>query len=842
MIPVKYVSIGDVRRGYSAGQIETDNGLSNASISKWLDCADSRHVDEDVARVAMVTGELAVIAEIGSTGKVAADAAISMTYAVPYVYSSDNATNVALTHTGRHFPVRPEMNDTVVKAMYSSQSADDWVKAAGIKLPRVNNNPARPSAVPDVESGLREPESASTAFEGLRQAAAKCAKSDDYGLRLHSLARIVCHAVVMNTMRKSHGGTKAMGWRNMTSMLSADTPGITAAELATYSWHYLHTDTTAEYRAFLVMGARGLENYVRDETGTAYSACVTEPELQPENTIVFVRVGGSMANNVVVPAPQAYTAVLNNPDLALAFYYAYAASMGIGYPATAVLIQTAMAPHVWGDRATSPYKNCRPRLDACRYVVMPNEERADVCVTDARQLVYQSAYVAAAVKAGLGCLLTAFSSGKDVDSLSVLEKNIGKMSDSSSSREVLKAVHQCFQGGNAGAEWLSPFSFDVSDGLDECVRSWRQEGILIGAYEVAPVSAITTCVDGGVDMHNAILGRRMTTVSGEKFAQLVISELASGVELTCMCERPTQASLLRIQSTVTRLREWRPVLTIVRLAAVKPVEDAHNNSPPKARTESDASSGERVVSNTASGSTVGMDAPDVEHVVSHRKNVGFEGIIRYGDPAGGEDSVSDASFSVKSASTVKALRMPRATSDPDVSSKGPLLQPSDAPPAAPVGGPDIIKSPPQPDPRLRVTLAAVGDRGPAVSVPPDGAPQRAAAGLVEGTALPDRRVSQLRPPLPASQHASDSRAGQSIDAAKVAYRSETHNGKTVAVVSRVQTNRSVADSGSTQRAVARRSPPGHNDRSGGTTRGEEGQVARRPAAEDDDISLGGMTI
>jgi hypothetical protein len=578
-IPVRYVAVEQLERGRVAGAADSDAGLSQSTAERWLAAASVRHIPADVARIAMTTARLSVVCEIGTVGKQGADTAMSRVYTLPYDYTDENSTNVNLTHSGRHFPVRPEIDETVVDAMYSAQSADEWMKVARIKLPRVNNNPNHPSVIPDAVTGGSVGADNTAAFEELRREGAVCAKTDDYGDRLHSLARIVCHSVVRSTLKVRHEPTDTMQWANMTSMLAVNTPSLTAQELRRNSYHYLHTDLSSEYRAFLVMGARGVQHYV-GRGRTAYSACITEPEVGSENLLVFVRVAGELGRVAVVPPVDAYLRVLDNPDVCLSMYYAYAVSMGLGASASHVLAQTAVCPHMWGREAVSIYKMCRPKLDACRYVIRQTREAAVGVVGDVRQLVYQSAYIACAIKAGIGALLTSFKAGRDVSGVEVLEKNVSRVADADSGRSVLLAMHQCFQQGNIGLSWLTPFSYDVQAGLRECVSAWRHQGILVCAYNIAPVSALSSVVHTGVEMHNAILGCGMVR-DVNQFAQAVVSSLAAGEELPCMCESLTGATLARLEPYIRRLREWKPVAAIVHYAAVMPPKVEHTDSPPE---------------------------------------------------------------------------------------------------------------------------------------------------------------------------------------------------------------------------------------------------------------------
>jgi len=228
----------------------------------------------------------------------------------------------------------------------------------------------------------------------------------------------------------------------------------------------------------------------------------------------------------------------------------------------------------------------------------------------AQQLVYQAAIIGAAAKVGLGGLLTAFKSGTATDGAAVLEKNIRRVNEAGAGREYMHAIHQHLQSGEAGLAWLTPLSFDMEAGLQECIRSYKNDAVLLTLYATTPITALRPCFSSGVDMHNAIFGYSITMNSNE-YAQLFISQLACGSSVTCLCEKATRQELTVLQPTVTRLREWQPVATFVRFCAGMTGSETAHTTPPRAEQREAMPLGGRTEESVAA-STIDVPQPEVD--------------------------------------------------------------------------------------------------------------------------------------------------------------------------------------------------------------------------------------
>jgi len=367
-----------------------------------------------------------------------------------------------------------------------------------------------------------------------------------------------------------------MGNSRAYSILTADTPSLSVAQLQEHVYLYVHTDDTPEYRAFLTMGVRGVHNYT-GAMESIYSACKVEVEAKQADSIVFIRVGGT-APARVEPDAGAYLRVLDNPDLCLAYYYAYARSMGLGESATAVLVQAAHAPHIWLGDAITPYKNCRPKLDACRYAVLPDEETAYAGVKSSKRLVETAAVVAEAYKAGLGCLVMGFSPSKDTDEAMVVHEWVERLADPETRRTIARAVSNRLCHGAVGLEWFTPFSYDVRAGYQACVEAWRECGYLLGMYSSCPVSSVAPCFTTGVDMTNAMIGAHMAH-RPNKYAQTVVCAMVARTQLPGMCEPMDRTVAVQLSQVVPGLREWAPVITVVGFSGTKPHTSKLEDSP-----------------------------------------------------------------------------------------------------------------------------------------------------------------------------------------------------------------------------------------------------------------------
>lgn len=593
------------------GTLGAEVAITDATTREWVEACCNPLLTDIEAREAMGSGLASLHYEVSSRSVRSADNSIAMVKPIEYQYTGAAQTQLHETYAGHHVIARPTVNKTVVDAMYKWPSADKFVTATGMKLPRQVADQSTRTGVPGISDGGRGPTAreantnVSAQFEATRREVSQLAKSDDYGRRLFNLARVVLHARVAHTLGVKPEETPAMGAKGMRFMLANETPHLTIRQLHANVYLYVHTDDTADYRAFLTMGVRGVHNYVGAIT-TIYSECrvAVEADESQGGDIVFVRIGGDYTVQDPGITNSTYMRVLANPDACMAYYYAYARSMGLGEIATAILCQAAVGPHVWGPDAVSPYKNSRPKLDAAAYCILPSEDDAHVALTDTRGLVHNAAIIAKAVMAGMGAVCMSFKAGKDVNSQEVMRQTIERLADPETRRGLVRAVTSRYSGGNVGLEWLSPFSYDVTAGLQSCVMAWRDTAVLLSLYRSTPLAGLVSVFSSGVDMKNAMIGRQVTKRENS-YAQLVVGCLASGQPVPGRCERPAVAVVAHVNNVTIRLREWHPVVTYVRLTSVDGPTGKLADSPGRHR---DASLQEETTTDLPSSMTSGGDS------------------------------------------------------------------------------------------------------------------------------------------------------------------------------------------------------------------------------------------
>lgn len=570
--PVNEVSVQNAVRGRDDSEAAGTGFTGDKATKAWYDGAGRVPIDDMCLAAGMRAGVLRLAVEVGSARPSSADESVVQWRSVPYSYVGKSLT-VSLSHAGRHFVARPALNENVAMAMYEAPTADKWVAATNFKLPRTVAAPGAAPQVPGLPNGggganLGLPNN----FDAVRRVLVECARGDDYGYRLFSMARVVLHAETMRRSGISPRATPSMDDQNMFSITTGDTPHLTEAQINNYAYAYNHTEQSPQYRAFLAMGLRGVGHYAIP--GTIYSDGDYPVECAVNHPITFVRVGGPPPANVA-PDPAHYTAVLSNPGLALSYYWAYAYSMGLGRVAGAILAQASVAPHIWGSAAVAPYKNCTPKLDAAAYLLLPDQETAHVTADSARELVANAAVLSEAYLAGIGAtLLSARDSGHQ-DTALMMRAVTEKLSDPETRRGAMLSITSRLCPGGVGMEWLSPFSYDVLDGTERCIRAWRNHGFLLALYDTSPVAALAPLFSTGVPMNNSLLDKK-SVVTGAEYPQLVACALAGRAELAGRCERPSPAYLAALAGHSARMRAWTVVVTV--LGVVPPASDDEDHA------------------------------------------------------------------------------------------------------------------------------------------------------------------------------------------------------------------------------------------------------------------------
>lgn len=413
-VTVRHIVVPDTPREYDP--IETDDDVVTGpdGVVNWLATTERWSPPRGEARIAMSSKKLVGTYEVGNCLDVCGlGSEMVVESTMDYEYYGKQ-TRLVSTTDGYHYRAAPDLNAAAVNSMLSAQSVEEYAKTAGFKLPRITATDSAatpdPLGVASEDSGMLV-----NRFEALRGEVGEHASQDDYGHRLHSLARIVLHSVVVKESAQLNKRRKAMEDRDhMQSILTASLPLIRLAGLRNSSWWYIGSELSPLYRAFLIMGARGLHHYTTADT--VYASLVSEPEVSVLETtnIVFPRKTGQLAPEAVAPHVDDYLRVLDNPELALSFYNAYAQSVGLVHEASEVLLQTAIGPFVWGEVATMPYRSASPKMDGAAYLFTENTSKAHLNILNVESIVSRAAIVGQGYKVGAAALVGSFKRNSKV--------------------------------------------------------------------------------------------------------------------------------------------------------------------------------------------------------------------------------------------------------------------------------------------------------------------------------------------------------------------------------------------------------------------------------------------
>ncbi|WAO97411.1 P3 [Setosphaeria turcica chrysovirus 1] len=538
---------GRVEQGLST------HGDSVAGLAAFIEGEQPYLLQEEAVAHAIEDGCVASVSSLSdANGSMGLDGAATLVATVPYDMTLKD-TRAALVTEGRFFRVAPSVHQDSLATMMMCNSVEEFAKTVAMKLPRITS-----SAMPTTGAGAAY----YNQFEQLRLAVAKDAGQSDYGVRLHNLARVVCHAAVRRHMSESPRRTVMMGKGNMRSLVTAEMPTITAAEFRSDCWLYVKDEMDPRYRAFLTMGARGLHHFVSPGQETVYSRLQSEPEVISQR-ITFVRLCGEFTP--VVPDAGAYVSVLGSLPLALSYYYAYANSLGLGHQATQVLLQCSLAPHVWGATAALPYRASHPRLDAATYLLRADQVAPDVqCPGQVGRVIDSSPLLAYRVLAGLGALLTGFTAGRMVDLSEVLSQVAGVIAEQGQARALVAQVLRASCSGYAALEWINPFSMDPRDGFRRVVSAYRTGLQLLGQCRAAPIATLKPLFEDGVDMRDAMLASPFKASGMAGYVESVVYQLLAGVPVKCASEADTPGSFGPRPAELGMVRSWRAVVTWVR--------------------------------------------------------------------------------------------------------------------------------------------------------------------------------------------------------------------------------------------------------------------------------------
>ncbi|ALO50152.1 ORF4, partial [Penicillium janczewskii chrysovirus 2] len=514
-----------------------------------------------------------------TTGPKGLDGAHGIASTIPYdLYGDGEACDVDLRSDSVNFRVAPGIDEASLRSMSDANSVEEFAKAVGIRLPRII---AGPLAAPPGSSTTTPP--TYNHFEALRWAVARDAGKADYGLRLHNLARIVCHAYVFRTKSEAARRTSAMGYpRTMVSnLLTAELPTVSLPDYQAKCWVYIADELDPRYRAFLWMGVRGMHHYVADDQHSMYSSLESGPEALTEE-VCFVRQSG---DSPAPPTADDFLAVLSNPELALAYYYAYASSVGVNHASTQVLLQTVHMPYLScdGENYVLPYCSRSPKLDGATYLLRPTGAiPPSQVLLNAGRVVYSAPLVCQRFWTGVGALLGGFAGGRGVSTPDVIAQAVGIMSDRVTSREVLRSVWACVSGGYAALEWMDPFASSVNGAYELAIEAYRKHVHLLAQARTTPGRVLAPVFTTGVDMTDAIPGLGAHGSGEARYLESVVYGLIAAEPVRCWFE-PSAAVSQQAAAASQLARSWRAVVTWVRYSAEEIAKPKPRRSSSQAR-------------------------------------------------------------------------------------------------------------------------------------------------------------------------------------------------------------------------------------------------------------------
>nr|WPA94613.1 P2 protein [Fusarium proliferatum chrysovirus 1] len=400
-------------------------------------------------------------------------------------------------------------------------------------------------------------------FEALRGKVVDKAVNDDYGLRLANMARLVLHSYTASEAGLSHTLLGANTSVRVQKKLVAETPLLTATEFDQGHFVYAGNDVSEEYWAFLSMALLGVQQNTGN-TQTVYSRMAFISELRPNDLLTYVLQTGEQVPTPATPAVR--VSVLNNPTKCLAFYYAYATSMGLAQLASSVLRQVALMPFMFKRNAVLPYKAVpNPKADAYMYLLRQTREDVRLNYNTLEVIVYQSPIVADAIKAGLAA--SAFSyrvrSSHRTNEITAAVKSA--LADYGMALSTLAAILADYGGVTADLEWVNPFSESVDVGMASCINSYREYGWLLTTYNsLDSVDAFRPAFESGVDMRNAQYGYN---INERPYLETIITLSVQGRPWSLESEPLLDAGNPRLQHDARTITHWLAVIQWVRYEA-----------------------------------------------------------------------------------------------------------------------------------------------------------------------------------------------------------------------------------------------------------------------------------
>lgn len=506
-----------------------------------------------------------------TTDQVGIDMSISQKHQLTYDYTRGTVTNADIHDSVAHFAVKPRLQMSKITSLRTAFSVEDFAKSLSIKLPKlvtITNNVAQTNA-----NQNRVPLATYNQFESLRGLVAQHALNDDLGSRLFNMAKVVLHATVCKIQTKMHTMPQHVNNTSMNSILTAECINMSTNDFNTNLHLYIGNEMNETYRAFLLMGVQDLALFV-GSAQSVYSRMSTKSEVRSESgaysPVTFVRLMGDMPASVVVPPNIAYMRVLNDPKLALGYYYAYATSLGLHNVASAVLLQCAITPFMFTKRAVIPYKIQATHAKTDAYMYLMEEIRAApvVKIDEIENIVGSASVVADAVKATLAAYILNWKADRIVDITAVNSGILAALSQADKSQKILHASYESVLGNAACLEWINPFRESTQSTYLAITRAWRINGWLLSRSNKQAQKLLCPMFCSGFTMKN-VYPAVSTTIEDDNndYRGIFMLQLLAGEPLSLESENLSQTIISQQAiAAAPRYRSWCAQVKWIRFA------------------------------------------------------------------------------------------------------------------------------------------------------------------------------------------------------------------------------------------------------------------------------------
>jgi len=608
-MPYTTVPVLSVNRGVTFAPIPASGAPINNNPSNFA-ALYKTPIPRDVGKSAMRKGGLGAQTVVAHVGEVQAlgpntDQVTAVTHNMSYNYTGNGPNQVQQLDARPSFRVAPRLDDTKVSILRTSPTIESAAKDLGLKLPRIfaTDDPAAAQG-PNIHKTYSE-------FERLRGFVAEDAMNEDYGQRLSQLAKIVLHAYTAAQLGLNHDDSDVQAVIHVKSLVVAELPLLRATEYDKDVFVYLDCDTNVEYQAFHIMGLAGLENYVGMFNRTVYSNMVGSNELKTGGTVRFVQLTGDRI--MTAPTPQAFAAVLNKPKACLAFYNAYASTLGILDKATSVLRQMSILPFMHRETAILPYAaRLTPKADAYVYLLADLKSLVGQAEVDAVDMVLHARFLAEQILVGCGAIMASYQYERKTAAVEVHLQVLKALDSHVTSTATVQATLMSIAHCTGDLEWVNPFAAGASLGADMCTNAYRRSAWIMGSYASMVLPAFTPLFSTGVDMRNIDIAHQSKNSTWKEAA--ILNE-ALGLPWRYMSETQFDSLSLNALRDLDKYRRWKAAIQFIRVVAptAEPVPELNYMNPtPIDNTQRTVPSAQVVAPARF------LEPPDLAQLFSHR--------------------------------------------------------------------------------------------------------------------------------------------------------------------------------------------------------------------------------